>query len=153
MKDLVTCPVCLDMLKDPVACTECAGTVCRACRNDNSRAFNEIYNNNDNNNNNIRECALCRAHAACKPGSETIRFLDTLRFHCAHRDNGCDVQSVYSNLVDHIQACRHKLTYEQLLNLTNTQQQELLVLKAELAETKKALIKETSRSAALANQI
>ena len=36
MKDLATCPVCLDMLKDPVACTECAGTVCRACRNDNS---------------------------------------------------------------------------------------------------------------------
>ena len=107
MKDLATCPICLDMLNDPVACLECSGTVCRNCRNINQL---DININNNNNDADLTECTMCRTQAACKPSRETVRFLNTLRFHCAYRANGCDVQSIYSNLVAHIRACQHSLT-------------------------------------------
>ena len=89
MEELVTCPICLEMLKDPVACMECSSTMCHSCRTSAS-----ISNNNNINYENPIECAICRSNAACKPSRETVRFLDTLKFHCAYKDNGCDVQSV-----------------------------------------------------------
>ena len=85
MEDLFTCPICLDLLKDPVTCSECSGTMCLNCR---------VSDQNKIDYNEQRECDLCRTQAACKFSRETVRFLDTLKFHCAHHKNGCGVKSV-----------------------------------------------------------
>ena len=97
MEELFTCPICFEIFKDPVACTECSGTMCLSCR---------VSDKNNINYDEKRECAICRTQATCKPSRETVRFLDTLKFYCAHRKNGCDVKSVYSNLVAHVSACK-----------------------------------------------
>ena len=68
IEDLFTCPICFEMLKEPVTCTECSGTMCLNCR---------VSDQNNINYEKQLMCALCCTKAACKSSRETIRFLDT----------------------------------------------------------------------------
>jgi hypothetical protein len=126
MTDVLSCPVCLEMLIDPVDCQECSGTICRKCL---------PANDADN-------CVLCRQVSIFRPSRNTVKFLDLLKFKCRFRDLGCMVESVYSNWDQHNKNCNQKTEIEQLkaeyvLNMTQSNN-EIANLKAEIKSLKSA---------------
>ena len=148
MQELFDCPVCLELLQEPLSCGACAGTVCRQCvvreggQPGSPAPADSVF-----------ECALCRARAAFQPCRVTRRFLDSLKFRCKHAARGCAVESAHSNLQAHIASCRFRLSYEQLEALTVAQQSELEALRAELLKTKADLAEAHSKNADLTAQI
>ena len=118
MTDVLSCPVCLDMLIDPVDCQECSGTICRKCL--------PAYNNNNDN------CVLCRQVSVFRPSRNTVKFLDLLKFKCRFRDLGCMVESVYSNWDQHNNNC--KTNYD-FMKIINNQKSEIDKLKAEYQQS------------------
>ena len=101
--DLLNCPICLDMLDDPVECEQCSGTVCRKCLN-----VNDIDN-----------CNLCRQVSVFRSSRNTVKFLDKFKFKCIFKHIGCNVESVYSNFDEHIKKCK---SVKDLLQIINEQQ-------------------------------
>ena len=106
LKDNVNCPVCLEMLVDPVDCQECSATVCRKCLSDND----------------VDNCVLCRQATSYRPSRNTIKFLDLLKFKCKFYEFGCSVESVYSNWLEHNEKCKSK---QDLLKIINQQKSEI----------------------------
>ena len=99
MKDNLNCPICLDLLNSPVECTTCSGTVCKKCWQTNGNT----------------SCALCRSGRECKPSLNIVKFLDLLKFTCKNK-GGCEVESVYSNVLDHMKSCRF-VSYPELVKI------------------------------------
>ena len=78
--DVLNCPICLDMMDDPVECDKCSGTVCRKCLN-----ANDI---------DIDNCNLCRQVTVFRSSRNTVKFLDKFKFKCIFKNIGCNVESV-----------------------------------------------------------
>ena len=110
--DLLNCPICLDMLEDPVECDQCSGTVCRRCLNAND----------------IDNCNLCRQISVFRSSRNTVKFLDKFKFKCIFKNIGCNVESVYSNFDEHIKKCK---SVDELLHIINEQQSLIDDLKSE----------------------
>ena len=69
MKKITECPICLDILNDPVECSKCGGTSCNACSHKNGSILGDQIN-----------CVLCRSQSCCKKSINTVKFLDMLKF-------------------------------------------------------------------------
>lgn len=56
-----------------------------------------------------------------------------MKFNCKNRKNGCNIESDYSNLVDHIKKCKY-LQQNDLLKLAEEKQNEVNMLKKEIED-------------------
>lgn len=79
MKDAFTCPICSNILIDPLICKNCTGTFCKDC------IFKPNHRNNKDqdqivelNQEQMLECAKCCAQATFHPSNRTRKFLDKL---------------------------------------------------------------------------
>lgn len=163
MKMLFTCPLCQDLLQEPVKCSGCTGVICNICRMQLSNNHTANHGHNETlgskvnyqtkrdsiPKDDILECALCRIKTVCQPSQETRKFLDTLKFHCKQRDQGCDIQSAYSSLFEYVKSCSFRRTYEQLEELIDTQQIKIESLTAELDKTNAQLKEEQNENSRL----
>ena len=83
MSEQIKCPICLDILSQPVECNYCQNAVCKIC-------WDLHFKTNKN-------CAICKTFNECRPSRNIVKFLDLLKFICVNKPQGCDVISVYSN--------------------------------------------------------
>ena len=95
------CPICLDILKNPISCnsTKKSHSFCEEC-------INKSLENND-------KCPLCRQEFEFGINKKVERLLQKLKFKCIYAEEGCPKILDYSIYFKHIDKCGFRdLLYE-----------------------------------------
>ena len=95
MKDLVTCPICLNILMSPVQCNKCNKCFCKMCI--------------DNYANSKSKCPFRCDNPQYNPNKFVENVLAILKFKCK---NGCDKIIKYEELQKHYQEDCDKIDYK-----------------------------------------
>lgn len=90
-EDIMICPVCKEILNDPVSCETCESNFCHTCFENLERNKQKCPN----------KCRLVR-----KPPSKILyRILSELVLECENKENGCSDHIKYNNYSFHVNNC------------------------------------------------
>lgn len=89
---LMKCKICFNILVNPHDCDQCGNTFCYNC-------INSLVQNN-------KPCPFKCENYSIKPSSLVITtFLSNLKFYCLNKENGCDKQLDYLQVLSHDKEC------------------------------------------------
>ena len=93
LKDL-ECPICLNLIWDPIECNDCGKTFCKIC-------LEKTKETKDS-------CPTCRKNPFQGRISKSLRtFFNKIKINCIFK--GCKEHPYYSEYIDHIKKCKFRL--------------------------------------------
>ena len=92
-EDYITCPICLNVVLDPVCCSQCTVTMCKICIDEWVKKKNSCPNRCEN----YKENKLDRLAA---------KLLSTIKIKCVNFSKKCEEIILYENYINHIKECK-----------------------------------------------
>ena len=96
LNDLITCPICLNLLISPLQCNQCNKCFCKGCINDYEKKNNYV-------------CPFKCENPEYNPNKFVNNVLSILKFKCK---NGCDKIIKYDELEKHYQEDCDKIDFK-----------------------------------------
>ena len=99
-KEDCSCPICLDILNNPVSCSNKnnSHSFCKEC-------IDKYLKNNN-------KCPSCKLNFEYKNNDRINNILKELSFNCMFKSEGCNEIILYSEYLNHINNCEHSNNYE-----------------------------------------
>ena len=97
-KDDLICPICLDVLKNPISCSDKKNShsFCKDC-------IDKYLNENN-------KCPTCKLIFEYKINNDIYNELNKLSFQCIFKNEGCNDIISYSDYLNHIYNCEYNNT-------------------------------------------
>lgn len=94
MEDVLTCPICCNLLLDPVHCSQCTAAVCKSCIDSwltkNSTCMNR-----------------CKQPEFKPFDKMAMRMLSSIKLKCPYYKNSCTDNLTYDNFKSHAKSCKY----------------------------------------------
>lgn len=84
--DNLECPICLDLARDAVECTQCASILCEVCAKE------------------LKKCPICRAEKSFKDSAFARKIINNLPQKCQY----CDFKAPLVELKYHLPKCENR---------------------------------------------
>ena len=92
--ETITCPICLDIVWDPVDCSKCGFIFCENCIDESIEKVDD-------------SCPICKNSPFQTTECKTIKkLLAKFKFRCPNIP--CDVNPEYSDFLDHLEKCKFR---------------------------------------------
>ena len=111
--DNLICPICLQLLKNPISCSERINShsFCKEC-------IDEFLKEKD-------ACPICKSNFEYKIKNNIIQEVNNLYFFCLFKNEGCNKIISYSEYINHINNCQYSNSkYECQVKKYNFQNKE-----------------------------
>lgn len=103
--NLLRCKICLNILNNPYDCVNCNQTFCKSCicgyiQVNGKCPYDSFFKNE------TKDKTQCCQHDTMKQSSTNIRnIINSLKFYCVNRDNGCKAEMSIEGLNEHEKKC------------------------------------------------
>lgn len=92
MEDTISCPICLNILLDPICCKSCSLPMCSKCCKDWVSKNNSCPNR-------------CKSFVESPLDRLASKFLSSIKLKCANHEQSCDKILSYDNFISHLLQC------------------------------------------------